>query len=177
VTRPFRRHGDAIRMHLEPIEVELLRSTRDGLLAALEGGDPTDPIVQRLFPAAVVGDDEADDELRRLLHDDLLTARLEGLEALVALLDRGQPHRGGIRVELTDDEPLLVLGVLNDLRLAIGARLGIEDLDRATIAEDDPMAYRLAVMDHLAGLQEQLLSIVDPPSVSVHRDLSPEDLA
>jgi hypothetical protein len=174
--RTFRRHGERIRMQLEPIEVDLLRNTRDGVRAALAGGDVTDPIVQRLFPRTLDDDDEGDAELRRLLHDDLLAARLAGLDALVDVLDRGTPHRGHLRVDLRDDEPLLVLGVLNDLRLAIGARIGIEDLDRREVAEDDPVSYRLAVMDHLAGMQEQLLAILDPPSVSVHRDLRPEDL-
>jgi hypothetical protein len=174
--RTFRRHGDRIRMQLEPIEVELLRDTRDGVRAALAGGDLTDPIIRRLFPRTLVGDEHADAELRRLLHDDLLAARLAGLDALVEVLDRGTPHRGHLRVDLEEDEPALVLGVLNDLRLAIGARVGIEDLDRRSLAEDDPVTYRLAVMDHLAGMQEQLLAILDPPSVSVHRDLRPEDL-
>jgi hypothetical protein len=176
VIRTFRRHGDRIRMQLEPIEAELLRTTRDGLRSALAGGDLDDPIVQRLFPRALEGDEEGDAELRRLLHDDLLAARLSGLDALVELLDRGREHRGTLRVDLRDDEPLLVLGVLNDLRLAIGARVGIEDLDRTQLTEDDPVTYRLAVMDHLAGMQEQLLAILDPPSVSVHQDLRPEDL-
>jgi hypothetical protein len=176
VTRSFRRHGDHIRMQLEPIEVELLQTTRDGVRAALAGGDVSDPIVQRLFPRALDGDEEADTELRRLLHDDLLASRLAGLDALVELLERGRPHRGTLRVDLRDDEPLLVLGVLNDLRLAIGARVGMEALDRSELTEDDPVTYRLAVMDHLAGLQEQLISILDPPSVSVHQDLRPEDL-
>jgi hypothetical protein len=176
VIRTFRRHGDRIRMQLEPIEVDLLRTTRDGVRAALAGGDTSDPIVQRLFPRALAGDDEADAELRRLLHDDLLASRLAGLDALIDLLDRGRPHRGVLRVDLEGDEPLLVLGVLNDLRLAIGARVGISDLDRNTLDEDDPVTYRLAVMDHLAGMQEQLLAILDPPSVSVHEDLRPEDL-
>jgi hypothetical protein len=174
--RTFRRHGERIRMQLEPIEVDLLRTTRDGVRAALAGGDPTDPIVQRLFPRALGDDDEADAELRRLLHDDLLASRLTGLDALIELLDRGSTHRGNLRVDLQGDEPLLVLGVLNDLRLAIGARVGIEDLDRASLTEDDPVSYRLAVMDHLAGMQEQLLSILDPPAVSVYDDLRPEDL-
>jgi hypothetical protein len=176
VTRTFRRHGDHVRMQLEPIEVDLLRTTRDGVRAAISGGDGSDPINRRLFPRALDGDAEADEELRRLLHDDLLAARLAGLDALVELLDRGTPHRGVLRVDLRDDEPMLVLGVLNDLRLAIGARVGIEHLDRAALDEDDPVAYRLAVMDHLAGMQEQLLAILDPPSVSVHQDLRPEDL-
>jgi hypothetical protein len=175
--RTFRRHGERIRMQLEPIEAELLRTTRDGVRAALAGGDATDPIVARLFPRALDGDPEADEELRRLLHDDLLASRLAGLDALVEVLDRATTHRGHLRVDLVDDEPLLVLGVLNDLRLAIGARIGIEDLDRDAIDDEDPVSYRLAVMDHLAGMQEQLLAILDPPSVSVHRDLRPEDLA
>jgi hypothetical protein len=174
--RNFRRHGDRIRMQLEPIEVELLRTTRDGVRAALAGGDTTDPIVRRLFSRTLEGDEEADAELRRLLHDDLLASRLAGLDALVEVLDRGTTHRGNLRVDLRDDEPLLVLGVLNDLRLAIGARVGIEELDREALSDDDPVTYRLAVMDHLAGLQEQLLAILDPPSVSVHQDLRPEDL-
>lgn len=174
--RTFRRHGDAIRATLRPIEVELLRSTRDQLAAALAASDPTDPIVQRLFPSMVLGDEEADRDLRGLVHDDLLASRLRGLDALVELLERGTVHRNHLRVDLRDDEPLLVLGVLNDLRLAIGARIDIEALDRGTVDPDDPLAYRLAVMDLLAWWQEQLLAIVDPPSVEVTFDVGPDEL-
>jgi hypothetical protein len=171
VSRSFRRHGDLIRMQLEPVEVDLLRSTRDALHRALYAGDPADPIIRRLFPSAVSGDEEADAELKDLIHDGLLESRLAGLDALVELLDRGTHHRGDVlRVELADDEPLLVLGVLNDLRLAIGARVGIEELDREQLAQDEETAYRLAVMDHLAWLQEQLLAVLDPPSVQVHEE-------
>jgi hypothetical protein len=171
VSRSFRRHGDAIRMQLQPVEVDLLRSTREALHRALYAGDPDDPIIRRLFPATVSGDEEADEELRSMIHSGLLEARLEGLDALVALLDRGTHHRGNVlRVDLVEDEPVLVLGVLNDLRLAIGARLGIEELDRETLAKDEETTYRLAVMDHLAWLQEQLLAVLDPPSVRVHRE-------
>ncbi|MFA9428700.1 DUF2017 family protein [Egicoccus sp. AB-alg2] len=170
MTRAFRRQGDAIRMQLEAVEVDLLRSMRDALREALLGGDPDDPVVQRLFPTAVSGDREADRELRGLLHDDLLASRLTGLEELTALLDRGVEHRGQLRVRLQPEEATLVLGVLNDLRLAIGARIGIEDLDRDDVDPDDPVAYRLAVMDHLAWLQEQLLAILDPSAVAHYGD-------
>ena len=164
--RTFSRHGGGIRMDLEPFEVDLLRSMRDGLRTTLDGGDPADPAVQRLFPAAVVGDEDADAELRRLLRDDLLTAKLAGLDALVEILDRGESRRGGrLRVLLTDDEPLLVLGVLNDIRLALGARVGLDDLDRAQLTEDDPRTGTIAVMDHFAWWQEQLIHLIDPVSV------------
>lgn len=172
MSRAFRRTGDTIRMQLDPVEVELLRSMQDALRDALLGGDANDPIVQRLFPVAVSGDDDADRELRRLLHGDLLAGRLTGLQELTAMLDRGVEHRGQVRVRLQPEEAALVLGVLNDLRLAIGARIGVEHLDREDLDPDDPVTYRLAVMDHLAWLQEQLLGVLDPPAVADYDDES-----
>lgn len=162
MSRTFRRHGDAIRATFARGELELLRSLRDELHAALSAPDPDDPMIKRLFPPAVLGDPEAEREVRALLGDELLASRLAGLEALVELLDRGTSHRGAVRLDLVEDEPLLVLGVLNDVRLAIGARIDIEALDRESVREDDPVAYRLALMDHLGWWQEQLVAILDP---------------
>jgi hypothetical protein len=169
VTRSFVRRGDTIRATFSPLEEDLLRSLHDQLDTLLTQPDDGDPVIRRLFPPPVLGDDEVQAEVRDLLTAELLAQRRAGLEAFVALLDRGTEHRGALRVELRDDEPLLVLGVLNDIRLAIGASIDIDALDRETITAEDPLAYRLAVMDHLAALQEQLLEIVDPASV-VHRD-------
>lgn len=160
-------------MQLEEFEVELLETLHAALKAALEAGDPGDPIVRRLFPATVTGDGEADADLRDMIHEDLLRDRLTGLDALLDLLGRGTPRGGTIRVELVDDEPLLVLGVLNDLRLAIGAQVDIERLDREDVDPTGPVAYRLAVMDHLAWLQEQLLRVIDPPSSRVYEEEEP----
>ncbi len=163
----FKRHGDGVRMELESFEVELLAELRDGLHRQLVDGDHADPVMQRLFPAQVAPEDEfVDMEVRDLIYDDLLRERLDGLEALHAIIDRGKHHRGRLRVDLKHDEAPLMLGVLNDLRLAIGARIGITKLDRDEVDEDHPAAYPVAVMDHLAWLQEQLLSIIDPASVS-----------
>lgn len=175
MTRRVERRGERVRLHLEPVEVGLLRDLHDGLRSSLEEGDPSDPALRRLFPAAVTGDEEADAETRRLLHDELLAERLRGLEALIGLLDRGRPVRGGrIRLELEEDEPSLLLGVLNAIRLAIGARIGVEELDRAALDPGSDTAYRVAVMDHLGALQEQLLAAIDPEAVRVYDE---EDLS
>ena len=163
MSRVFQAHGGGIRAQFEPQEVELLRTLEQGVSQTLQHGDDTDPVIERLFPTAVAGDDEADTELRRLLRDELLESRQAGLRTLVEILDRARPHRGRLRVELTDDEPLLVLGVLNDLRLAIGARIGIEHLDREDVPDDEALQYRLAVMDHLGWWQEQLLALLHHP--------------
>jgi hypothetical protein len=175
--RNFERRDGVVRATFAPVEVELLRGLRDELERALREPEPEDPVFRRLFPTAVLGDQQADRDLRAIVRDDLLGVRLQGLRDLVEVLDRAEPHRGGLRVDLVDEEPLLVLGVLNDLRLAIGARVDIESLERDGPLEED-VAYRLEIMDHLAWLQEQLLAIVDPPSVSHYEehDLDPDDL-
>lgn len=168
--RTFKRHGGRIRMELTAVEVELLTNLRDGLYATLEDGPDNDPARARLFPQAVTGDDEADRELRHLLHNDLLAAKLGALDELVRLLERGTTTRGRRRVDLTAEEAMLVLGVLNDLRLAIGARIGIEQIDRRALDADDEVVASLAVMDHFAWWQEQLLAIVDPASVTHYEE-------
>lgn len=162
--RIFERHGETVRADLTANEVELLLMLRDELERALEdGGD--DPAVHRLFPPAVLGDADADRDVRALLREDLLSNRLDGLQELLAIIERGTPHRRGLRLELVEDEPVLVLGVLNDLRLALGAWVDVEALDLGTVVDDETLA-RLAVMDHLAAFQEELLAIVDPVSLT-----------
>lgn len=161
--------SSGVRMHLEPAEVNLLRQLVDALTTTLDTEDADDPVLERLFPTAVDGDSQADVELRRLLRDDLMERRREGIEALGGILDRARRvRRGAVEVELEDEEPHLVLGVLNDLRLAIGARIGIDQLDRAALEHDDETTYRVRVMDHLGWLQEQLLEVIDPEAVA-HR--------
>lgn len=163
----FERSGDGVRWTVEPWEAPLLRDLRDDLRALLTSGDRQDPAIRRLHPPTVSGDDEADAELRELIRDDLLAGRLAGLDALVEVLDRARPTESGrLSVDLTDDEPELVLGVLNDVRLALGARLDVGTFDRGQLDEDDPRLPTLALMDHLAFLQEALLVVLDPSSLS-----------
>ncbi|MEX0592689.1 MAG: DUF2017 family protein [Nitriliruptoraceae bacterium] len=174
MNRTFRRVGNHVRMRLESAEVDLLRALHEGLVATLKQPDSDDPVIERLFPAAVHGDDADNAEVRRLLRDELLTARRQGLDAVVEILDRMQPHRGGFQTDLVDEEPALLLGVFNDLRLAIGARIDIAALDRDTVT-DEPTLYRLAVADHLGWLQEQLIELIDPSAVEFRQHLNEGD--
>lgn len=166
----FHRRGKKIRAEFAPEDVELLRSLQQGVRAALRNVDPDDAVIARLFPPAVTGDARADEELRSLLRDDLMSSRRAGLDALVAILDRCKPVRDVLRVDLVDDEPLLMLGVLNDVRLAIGARVGIEHLERDQIEPDDPIYTRLVIMDLLGWWQEQLLDLLDPTTSNAQPD-------
>ena len=60
-------------------------------------------------------------------------------------------------VELTEEEAAAWLGVLNDLRLALGVRLDItEDFD-GDVDAADPRAPALRLLSYLGWLEEQLL--------------------
>jgi hypothetical protein len=162
VSRTFTRLDGAIRWSLHPKEVELLRQLVDDLTRAIgPGHGDGDAVHARLFPPAVLGDPDADAEVRDLISEALLADRLTALEGVVGLLERGRSHRGRSVTDLVDDEPLQVLTVLNDIRLAIGARVDVEAIDREQVRQDDEVAFPLAVMDHLGWWQEQLLELLD----------------
>lgn len=131
---------------------------------ALEG--PTDdPVVQRLFPPAVEGEQDEDAELRMLIAGDLLLRRREAIRAVLEVLDRAQEHRSGdVVVELTEDEPGMMLAVLNDIRLALAARVGTTAVElRQLVDEDDARTHGiLELVDMLAWFQMQLLEHIDP---------------
>lgn len=167
--RAFRRDGERVVAELTQGELNLLRGLQRDLRTLVDGGlDPTDPAVARLFPPAV--GDEVDQLSVDLLHASLLAGRLRGLDAVVEVLDRAESTRRR-RVTLVDDEPALFLGVLNDLRLAIGARIGIATLDEHDVEEaDESLQYSLAVMHHLGMWVDDLVAVLDPAAAAWQDD-------
>jgi Domain of unknown function (DUF2017) len=156
----FKRVGaDRVRVRLAPDEVAILRGLPDQLRSVLgEGGD--EPVNQRLFPPAYldVADVEHDAEYHRLMHDDLVKEKLANLDVVTDSLARGSTSVRRWTVELTDEEATAWLGVLNDLRLALGVRLDItEDFD-GDVDDTDPRAPALRLLSYLGWLEEQLLS-------------------
>lgn len=145
----------------------LLLALLDDLDEAIDG--PTDdPVVQRLFPRAVEGEDDADAEFRMLLAGDLLLQRHEAIQACREVLHaaRRLPGSATVRVTLRGDEPNMLLQVLNDVRLALAARVGTTAVElRQLVDEDDAETHRaLETMDMLAWCQMQLLEHIDPVS-------------
>ena len=156
----FKRVGNArVRVRLAQDEVAILRGLPDQLRSVLaEGGD--EPVNQRLFPPAYldVADIEHDTEFHRLMHDDLVTEKLANLDLVTDTLARGSTSVRRWTVELTDEEATAWLGVLNDLRLALGVRLDItEDFD-GDVDDTDPRAPALRLLSYLGWLEEQLLA-------------------
>jgi Domain of unknown function (DUF2017) len=150
--------GDRVRLRLAHDEVAVLRGLPDQLRSVLAEGED-EPVNQRLFPPAYldVADIEQDSEYHRLMHDDLVSEKLANLDLVTDTLARGTTSVRRWTVELTEEEATAWLGVLNDLRLALGVRLDItEDYD-GEVDDADPRAPAFRLLSYLGWLEEQLL--------------------
>ncbi len=155
----FKRVGnDRVRVRLANDEVAVLRGLPDQLRTVLGEGED-EPVNRRLFPPAYldVADIEHDAEYQRLMHDDLVKEKLANLDLVTDTLARGTSSVRRWTVELTEEEATAWLGVLNDLRLALGVRLDItEDFD-GEVDDTDPRAPAFRLLSYLGWLEEQLL--------------------
>lgn len=153
---------DGIEVELAGTEIELLSRLLDGLAGRLRaGGD--DAVIDRLAPSGSRGDAEADAELRRMVRNDLLEGRAERLARLAVDIRGWAPSgsRDAVRASLGEDEAMLLLGGLNDLRLALGASIAIGTFERSELEPSDPRSVTLELMDRLGGLQQGLVEHLD----------------
>lgn len=131
-----------------------------GDLAALLGLSdsttlPKDPVLARLLPDAYQDDPEAAGDFRRYTEQDLRSGKVAAARTVLATL----PDGGG-RVELSESDGQVWLRALNDVRLALGVRLGVtEDIEQrmAELDPDDPRSAYFWVYDWLTFLQETLV--------------------
>ena len=116
---------------------------------------PDDPVLARLFPDAYSGDDSAAGEFRRFTEDSLR----DGKHAAADLLITTVPDHGGT-VTLDEPQGQQWLRALNDMRLALGTRLGVTEEAQeqiANMAPDDPRYPGFAAYDWLSFLQDTLV--------------------
>jgi hypothetical protein len=131
-----------------------------GEMAAILGQDgparpPDDPVLARLFPDAYQEDPDAAGDFRRYTEQGLRSGKVAAARTVLATL----PGKGG-KVRLTPVDGEVWLRALNDVRLALGVRLGItEDYEHELggVGADDPRAAYLQVYDWLTFLQETLV--------------------
>jgi len=136
---------------------------QDDDLAALEAmlyppgaaQTPEDPVLARLLPDAYSDDPEAAGEFRKYTEPALRSAKYEVAKQLLDTL----PEAGG-RIQLSHDEALAWLKALNDVRLALGVRLGVtEEFEQewAKLKPDDPQWTAYEVYAWLGAVQESLV--------------------
>jgi hypothetical protein len=116
---------------------------------------PDDPVLARLFPDAYSDDPQASGEFRRYTEQGLRSGKAAAARTVLATL----PPNGG-RVRLSESEAQAWLRALNDVRLALGVRLGVtDDFDEqvADMQPNDPRSAYVGVYQWLAFLQETLV--------------------
>ncbi|MEU9284981.1 DUF2017 domain-containing protein [Streptomyces sp. NPDC048275] len=141
---------------------------------------PADPVLRRLFPDAYSGPDveagspeKADEqrahsaEFRRFTENDLRAGKRENALAVIRSLDAlTTAGDGGAVLKLSAEESEQWLRALNDLRLAIGARLDVvdeEDTDLLyRLPDEDPRKPMVMAYLWLGGLQETLVETLMP---------------
>lgn len=125
-------------------------------LVAPAAGDalPADPVLARLFPDGYADPTEAA-EFRRYTEGELRAGKLANLRCVVETISAASG-----RIVLDPAQAEAWLGALNDLRLALGARLNVtEDLlaEPWQFAGDAQVAAQLQVFEWLGYLQETLV--------------------
>jgi hypothetical protein len=116
---------------------------------------PEDPVLARLLPDAYSDDPEAAGEFRKYTEPALRSAKYEVARQMLDTL----PEAGG-RIQLSNDEALSWLKALNDVRLALGVRLGVTEefeQDWAKLKPDDPQWAAYEVYAWLGAVQESLV--------------------
>ncbi|PWW20966.1 uncharacterized protein DUF2017 [Geodermatophilus normandii] len=156
--RPFRRRRGDVVARLEPAEagvLGLLLDQLEQLLTADADDVDGDPVIARLLPAGHRTDPEIAADYRELTESALRSGKTDDLAAVRASL----PADGG-EVRLDRDQADAWLRTTNDLRLALGERIGITE---DTEPPEDPAGeegQQLAVYYWLTALQGSLVDAV-----------------
>lgn len=120
---PFTRAGAVLRGRLADAEVQILGLLVDQLeqLLAVDADDAGgDPVLERLLPPGHASDPDIARDYRDLTEASLREGKADDL----AIVRATMPAGGG-GVELDDDQARAWLRTTNDLRLALGTRVGI----------------------------------------------------
>ncbi len=116
---------------------------------------PQDPALARLLPDAYRDDPDAAGEFRRFTEQSLRSAKQESARIVLETL----PADGG-QVRLSGEQAQSWLRALNDVRLALGVRLGVTEEFEEQWQELDPVDPRSAAFEvyaWLGGVQESLV--------------------
>ena len=152
---------------VEPDETPEPAPGDDATIAALEamlhnpGSEqtPQDPVLARLLPDAYRDDPAAAGEFRKYTEPALRSAKHQAAREMLDTL----PAVGG-RIQLTTEQGLAWLKALNDVRLALGVRLGVtEDFEAqwGRLKTDDPQWTAFEVYAWLGAVQESLVQALN----------------
>lgn len=154
---PFRHRSDGtITVQLSENERRVLGSLLGELRDHLDdaAADDVPKAFERLFPVARPDDERAQDEWERLVHDELRTSRVAGIDIVDETLEADV---------VTPDQLTAWMQSINALRLVLGTRLGVSDeSDRASFDPESPEAPLWVAYDWLTQLVDAAVRALRP---------------
>ena len=172
----FSKTDQGLLLHLDEAEVPILRRTATRVLEIITHHEPTagnedplarmmeistndklpeNPILARLFPNAYA-DEQSAGEFRRYTESSLYGKKQRAIANLLNSL----PLSGAVNIELNIDGIDQWMRAINDLRLALGVILDIDENSEerfAEISDEDPIFFTLQIFYWLGWLQENLI--------------------
>jgi hypothetical protein len=137
-------------LHLDAEEIDLVVRLLGELRSLLLSDDPAHhDLLRRLFPPAyhLADDAEAEAEYQRLMREDLVASRLEGIAMVETSLRAG--------AVLDDAAVQGFMQSLNGVRLVLGTLLDVsEQHDPSRVRDDDPMVGEHQLYAFLSYLLE-----------------------
>jgi hypothetical protein len=144
-------------LELDAEEIALLSLLTRELTMLLDAPDADDEALRRLNPAAYPDDADAESEFRSLTASGLRDERRGRIDACRDDISKSEP------IDLSDaDVARRWLQVLNDLRLALGTRLGVTQGEQPDIDPDDPAAQPWIVYAWLTAVQDAVVDTLLP---------------
>lgn len=150
--RRFRSRPGGIEVSLRGDEVDVL-SLMMPVLSSV-GSESGDPASQRLSVAAYRDDQDAQAEYERLMEPELERHRQVDRAVVVSSLEAAR--RGPVSLTLSEADSWLM--VINETRLALAARLGIEEEGwGTTMGSRGRPAPEMALLVYLTEVQDDLI--------------------
>jgi hypothetical protein len=126
-------HGDdPLLLTLSAPEAEALIDLARSTLAVVDSPFPAagdEAVRSRLFPRAYLDptEDAAEFAFQATVQSDMAQIRAIAITAFIGEIDSGKHSRRGVEVSLDVDAAGRWIGVINDLRLTLGTRIGVSD--------------------------------------------------
>jgi Domain of unknown function (DUF2017) len=157
----FRATAAGITIRFKAEDAELLADLAAQLAEMVSGRSEGagDPAIARLLPIAYLDNDENAAEFRRFTEDELADEKVRGALSMSETLNAPATD-GKLNVRLDAAQAFTWLRTFTDLRLALAARLGVEDPE-VTIPKDEAQRISFAIYYWLGELQWSLVKAVD----------------
>lgn len=152
----FERSGDVIERRFTGSERRMLTNLTRGVVETMAAADDPaalgDPVLQRLLPDAFPDDPEASAEFADATRARLADGKAEGARRIAADLEAAP---NGV-VRLDQDDAVVWLKALGDVRLALASRVGIDAV------QHDVRTPHGLMYAWLTWLQGSLVEALDP---------------